>query len=328
MSEQHRTGHGRKAGMPVSHATAECPRWGSANSGRSRQGRAWWRSWIAPLAGSCRGVRTVLPGLLTLMLVVGWSSGVQAQTITPTEIYEGETLTFTVTISNAQGVDYNSGITANFVGHHSTVATQQITSNGAGDWYFANADGSFLVRYLDTSHIPAVQDGDGYTVTFHLHAKTDSDTGEGDENLAVHFNPYNSSSSTYTVTLKDGARPTTSTPGVTVSETTRALTELGSSSTIEKTYDVVLVTDPGADVTVTVTVTNGDATAVSVDTATLTFTAGGGGNWNEEQMVTVRALNDADAVGETVTITHTASPCPNPPCRWRRTTGPIPTRLC
>ena len=94
-----------------------------------------------------------------------------------------------------------------------------------------------------------------------------------------------------------------SSDGVTVSPTSLALTELGSSSTIEKTYTVVLDTDPG--VNVTITATNGDATAVEVDTdagttgnqSTLTFTHGNSGNWSTAQTVTVRALNDLDGGG-------------------------------
>ena len=109
---------------------------------------------------------------------------------------------------------------------------------------------------------------------------------------------------------------------MTVSPTTLALTELGASSTIEKTYTVVLDTDPG--VNVTVTATNGDATAVEVavevDTdagttgnqSTLTFTHGNSGNWNTAQTVTVRALNDADAAAESFNITHAASAASGP----------------
>ena len=101
--------------------------------------------------------------------------------------------------------------------------------------------------------------------------------------------------------------------GVTVSPTTLALTELGAANEAEKTYTVVLDTDPGADVTITVT--NGDSTAVEVDTNagttgnqnTLTFTHGNSGNWSTAQTVTVRALNDADAAAESFNITHAAT---------------------
>ena len=102
-------------------------------------------------------------------------------------------------------------------------------------------------------------------------------------------------------------------PGVTVSTATLALTELGDAGAIEKTYTLVLDTDPGADVTITVT--NGDSSAVEVDTdagrggnqGTLTFTHGNSGNWNTAQPVTVRALNDGDASGESFNLTHAAT---------------------
>ena len=106
---------------------------------------------------------------------------------------------------------------------------------------------------------------------------------------------------------------TVTTPGVTVSPTSLALTELGDPTDVTKTYTIALSTDPGADVTITVA--NGDATAVAVDTDagtsgdqnTLTFTHGNNGNWNTAQTVTVRALNDGDGANESFNITHTAT---------------------
>ncbi|MCY3923712.1 MAG: hypothetical protein OXG27_15145, partial [Chloroflexi bacterium] len=101
--------------------------------------------------------------------------------------------------------------------------------------------------------------------------------------------------------------------GVTVSPATLTLTELGGASA-QKTYTVVLDSDPGA--MVTITVASQDTSAVAVDTdagtdgdqSTLTFTHGSAGNWGTPQTVTVRALNDADAVGEQdVEITHKAT---------------------
>ncbi|KKZ14714.1 MAG: hypothetical protein TH68_04295, partial [Candidatus Synechococcus spongiarum 142] len=102
------------------------------------------------------------------------------------------------------------------------------------------------------------------------------------------------------------------TDGVTLSESDLTLTELHARDA-EKTYTVVLNTDPGANVTVTVT--SGDTTAVAVDTdsgtavdqSTLTFTHGNSGNWNAAQTVTLRTPNDGDAAAETVTISHTAA---------------------
>ncbi|MCY3935428.1 MAG: hypothetical protein OXG09_05465, partial [Chloroflexi bacterium] len=123
--------------------------------------------------------------------------------------------------------------------------------------------------------------------------------------LAAH-----STQHTATTTITDKS---TKLPAVTVSRATRTVTELGGSAATA-TYTLVLDTDPGD--TVTVTVESQDTAAVAVDTnsvmtgdqSTLTFTHGSGGNWGTAQTVTVRALNDADAVGEQdVEITHTAT---------------------
>ena len=113
------------------------------------------------------------------------------------------------------------------------------------------------------------------------------------------------------------------TDGVTISPTSFALTELGAADAVEKTWMVVLDTDPGADVTVTATVPAANRSHVQVkaggasfaNMATLTFTEGGdgsgtgvgNGNWAVEQTVTVKALNDADAVNvPSFNIAHTA----------------------
>ena len=101
--------------------------------------------------------------------------------------------------------------------------------------------------------------------------------------------------------------------GVTVSPNSLSLTELGAPMDVEKEYTIVLDTDPGADVSIRVS--NSDSSAVEVDTdsstpgnqSTLTFTHGNSGNWNMEQPVTVRVLNDSDATGETVNLTHAAT---------------------
>ena len=99
---------------------------------------------------------------------------------------------------------------------------------------------------------------------------------------------------------------------VSVSTASLALTELHATDA-ERTYTLVLGTDPGADVEVTVA--SADTTAVLVDAdanaagdqGSLTFTHGGSGTWDDPQTVTVRAVNDADAMGETVTVSHDAT---------------------
>ena len=67
------------------------------------------------------------------------------------------------------------------------------------------------------------------------------------------------------------------------------------------TYTVVLASEPSASVTVTAT--SGDTDAVSVSPMVLTFTTG---NWSTAQTVTATAKEDANAISETVEVTHAA----------------------
>ena len=90
-------------------------------------------------------------------------------------------------------------------------------------------------------------------------------------------------------------------PGVTVSKSSIALDE-DPSGTNSATYTVVLDTLPSGG-TVTVAVESSDA-AVTVDKASLEFTAS---TWNTAQTVTLTAADDANATGETVTVSHTAA---------------------
>ena len=87
-------------------------------------------------------------------------------------------------------------------------------------------------------------------------------------------------------------------PGVTVTGGPFTLTEGGAAGT----YTVVLDTLPSAG-TVTVTVVSDDP-AVTVDPTSLAFTAS---DWNVAQALTVTAVDDANATGETATLAHTAA---------------------
>ena len=87
------------------------------------------------------------------------------------------------------------------------------------------------------------------------------------------------------------------TPGVTLSLTALPVDEGGSN-----TYTVALETQPSNRVTVTIGGMTG--TDVTVDDTTLDFTTT---DWNTAQTVTVTAAQDADAVDDEVTLTHTAS---------------------
>ena len=239
-------------------------------------------------------------------------NNVNNYSLSPLEIYEGERLTFTIL-----GFDSNYNLAARINTSTSTASSS--------DYNLYTVGGQSSTTY---AVIPQ-----GSTRQFDIEATTDSDGSEGDETIVVEFGQDGGGHftggvvrETFTVTLKDGARPDMSTDGVTISPTSLALTELGSSSAVEKTYTVVLNTDPTADVTITVA--NGDATAVAVDTdsgtsgnqSALTFTAGGdgsgsgagNGNWAVPQTVTVRALNDVDSANENFNITHAATAASGP----------------
>ena len=87
-------------------------------------------------------------------------------------------------------------------------------------------------------------------------------------------------------------------PGVAVNPTELSITEGGSDS-----YTVVLTTAPTATVYVQVSGAAGDVTVSP--TRPLTFSTS---NWNREQTVTVRLLEDEDAVRDAaVTLTHTVT---------------------
>ena len=86
-------------------------------------------------------------------------------------------------------------------------------------------------------------------------------------------------------------------PALILSPTRASLLEGGEAAT----YTVALATLPTA--AVTVTVSNPDDGAVTVSPVVLTFTPS---DWNTAQPVTLTAVQDADAVAERVTLTHTA----------------------
>ena len=87
-------------------------------------------------------------------------------------------------------------------------------------------------------------------------------------------------------------------PGVTITPTTVGVTEGGA----DGSYEVVLTTQPTAEVTVSTAVTNGEAT---VSPTSLTFTAG---NWDTSQTVTVTAVDDEIVEGaHSDTVTHSVA---------------------
>ena len=109
---------------------------------------------------------------------------------------------------------------------------------------------------------------------------------------------------TSTVTGGGGAPSGPSSPS-TPSEPARVVVDPASLTVVEgrsRTYDVNLSRRPSGEVTVAIA---SNATAVvTVNPAALTFTAD---NWSTPQSVTVTALQDADEVNGSATLSHTAS---------------------
>ena len=270
----------------------------------------------------------VLVGLLLLMAPVAIHADHRVLSHTPTEIYEGETLKITVTISNTikstieEFYDYSE-----LINHSSSSATHQSSIGGSGDWYFASGTGAYYDQKIDGYDLEdSIESVNGvHTVSFYLRAQADANNNEGDENIILEL-VADTLTELFTITLKDGPRP--GADGVTISPTALSLTELGADSAVEKTYTVVLDTEPTADVTVTATIPAANQSDVQIkagsgsfgNSATMTFTAGGdgsgsgagNGNWAVPQTVTVRALNDGDAVGESFNLTHAATAASGP----------------
>ena len=103
-------------------------------------------------------------------------------------------------------------------------------------------------------------------------------------------------SSSDTVTVSDNESGTAA--GVQASPATLDAVEGGAAVS----YEIVLVSEAGEDVTVTPV--SGDTGAAKVVSGALTFTPG---NWNVAQTVTVTAVEDGDSVSERVTVSHTVT---------------------
>ena len=160
-------------------------------------------------------------------------------------------------------------------------ATTDGTASSASDADYTAASGTLTIAAGDPSGTISV-------------SITEDEVDEDDETFTVTLSdPSNAtlgSTDEATVTITDN-----DTRGVTVSPTSRTVNEGGSGS-----YTVVLDTQPTGDVTVTV---SGEDDVSGAPTS-LTFTTS---NWDDEQTVTVSAAEDADALNDTATVSHTVS---------------------
>ena len=205
-------------------------------------------------------------------------------------IAEGETVTVTATLSHASGED-------------TTVTVSAAPASGARP---AEA-GDFTLSTNKVLTITARAKTSTGEVTIAANQDADDDA-ESVTVSATASNPHRADadipSLTLTITDNDTAGVTVDTDPDTQGVQTEALAlSEGHATDASKTYAVVLNTQPSGNVVIDVTST--DAGAVTVSPATLTFApTGSTERWDQPQTVTVTAVDDADAVDETVAVTH------------------------
>ena len=246
-------------------------------------------------------------------------SGTSVNLLLSSAVTSGQTVTVSYTVPNTNPIQDLAGNDA------AALTNQAVTNSTAPVLSTATVNGATLVLTydgaLDTSSVPAAG---AFTVMVAGSARTVSAVAISGSAVTLTLSPAVTHGQAVTVSYavpatnpiqdaggNDAAaltnqavtNNTPATAGVTLSPASLALTELHASDA-EDDYTVVLDTDPGDGVTVTVTPTSGDATAATVSPASLSFSGGSSGDWGTAKAVTVTAVNDADAVGETFNITH------------------------
>ena len=159
-----------------------------------------------------------------------------------------------------------------------------VTKSGSPDVTASPATLTFTSSNWDTAQtvtVAAAQDADTVNDTASItHAVVAASSADEYDNVTI---------AAVAVSVTDD-----DTAAVTVSESALSVTEGGNNI-----YTVVLNTQPASDVVIAV---SSDNTDVAVSPATLTFTTS---DWDTAQTVTVAAAQDADAVNDTASITHT-----------------------
>ena len=242
----------------------------------------------------------------------GWST---AQTVTVSAGQDADAVGDSATLTHvAAGADYGSvsrdlAVTVtddDTAGLALSAATLAVTEGGSNSYTVALAtqpSGDVTVTIggtsgtdlaVDKSSLTFTTSGWSTAQTVTVSAGQDADA-VGDSATLTHVaagGDYGSVSRDLAVTVTDD-----DTAALALSAATLAVTEGGSNS-----YTVALATQPSGDVTVTIGGTTG--TDLAVDKSSLTFTTSG---WSTAQTVTVSAGQDADAVGDSATLTHVAA---------------------
>ena len=200
------------------------------------------------------------------------------------ELVPGETLTVPLQFSGGTlGTDFTLALSGSPNGVTLDAKTGEVTFTG-GDPVSAKG-----ARVLLT----ALEDGDAvYEIVTVTIPASDMDTGTGTVLTATGLGggAAGSVSGSGVIALTDDDEA-----GVTVTETILNVEEGRS-----RTYQVVLTSEPRANVTIAVT--SGDTNVAMVDSDALIFTSG---NWNDPQTVTVTGMDDAE--DRRVSISHVAT---------------------
>lgn len=201
--------------------------------------------------------------------------------------------TTTISIEDVSVVEGNSGTTT-----VSFTATLNDAVAGGFTVDYSTSDGTATIvdaDYVVASGTLTFAGTSGETQTFDLVVNGDTVT-EPDETVTVSL----SNVSNANVDVSDTAIATITnddSSGVSVSPTTLEITEGGSGDS----YDVVLISQPTANVTIALTFDN---TQLTVSSSSLTFTSA---NWNVVQPITVTAIDEGTIDAGITTITHDAT---------------------
>ena len=257
------------------------------------------------------GAVTSSPAALTFT-TDNWNS---TQTVTLTPVADADGADESVAVSHSATGDGYNGVSASLTatvtdddrGITLSASTVNLTEGGStGDYTVKlaakpSASVTVTVASSDTGAVTSSPAKLTFTTNNFGTAQTVTLTPEDDADGASESvtmshtasgGDYDSATASLTVAVTDDDR------GITLSESTVALTEGGSTDT----YTVKLAAKPSASVTVTIT--SGDTGAVTRSPAKLTFTTT---NWNTAKTVTLTPVDDDDGADESVTISHSAS---------------------
>ncbi len=276
-------------------------------------------SYTVALATDPGATVTVTPnsgdaGAVTVSGALTFNSGnfSTAQAVTVTPVDDGDISNESVTISHA--VAGYSGVTS------APVATVTVADRGRGVVVDPTSiaidqgeEATYSVVLLSQpvgsgatvtvtaasgdESVAEVSSALAFTATSWDTPQTFTVTGAGGGSTSITHSIASADAGYQAITPSAVAVAVTAVPGVSLSESAIAVSERGAAGG----YDVVLATNPGAEVTVTPA--SSDPSAVTVS-GPLTFNAA---NWSTPQRVTVTPEIDNDATSESVAISHTVT---------------------